>query len=306
MHLVRFSALGQPPTTGVLVDDVVHPLGMGFSELLSLHLVEIRELVEKAKDGLKVRVGDVKLLAPADGQTEIWAAGVTYQRSRDARVAESKSGDIYLRVYQSSRPELFFKSLAWKVVTDGEPVGIRTDSKLNVPEPELAVVVNAFGEIVGYTICNDVSSRDIEGENPLYLPQAKAYAGSCALGNLVRPSWEMTGAANLTIVVELRRQEQVIWSASTSTRFMIRTPIELTRQLLEFDQFPKGVILSTGTGVVPEMDVTMEEGDLVAIEIDEIGKLTNKVVSGKERFEFLVERLKGSLQSVGTQVVFTK
>ena len=145
------------------------------------------------------------LLPPIDGGTEVWAAGVTYARSRSAREEESSVSRVYELVYEADRPELFFKSVAWRVVTDGEPIGIRQDSDVNVPEAELALVVNAAGETVGYTVCNDVSSRSIEGENPLYLPQAKMYAGSCALASGIRPAWEVTDPGRLGIELEVSR-----------------------------------------------------------------------------------------------------
>jgi 2-dehydro-3-deoxy-D-arabinonate dehydratase len=289
MDLVRFSRDGTSSQAGVLVDDVVRPLHRQFSELMSLHLSDIQQLTER-RDEPSYPLADVRLLAPVDGLMEVWAAGVTYQRSRHARVAESKSGDIYLRVYESCRPELFFKALAWKVVTDGEPIGIRVDSRLNVPEPELALVVNAFGELVGYTICNDVSSRDIEGENPLYLPQAKVYAGSCALGSRVRPSWELQDVSDLRIAVEIRRGENIVWSGSTSTRLLVRKLSDLVSHLVEYDQFPWGFVLATGTGIAPEIGITMQAGDIVNISIEGVGELSNTVVEGKKDFQVLVQR----------------
>src|SRR5262249_39729510 len=148
-----------------------------------------------------VEPGAVELLAPVDGPIEVWAAGVTYLRSRDARIEESHEPDIYERVYLADRPELFFKSPAWRVRGPGSPVGIRADSSLDVPEPELALMVTASAEIVGYTICNDVSSRSIEGDNPLYVPQAKVYNGSCALGPSVLPAWDAPSSFDISLTV---------------------------------------------------------------------------------------------------------
>jgi 2-dehydro-3-deoxy-D-arabinonate dehydratase len=226
--------------------------------------------------------GEVVLLAPVDGRTEVWAAGVTYARSRAAREEESTVAGLYDRVYEADRPELFFKSVAWRVVTDGQPVAIREDSELNVPEAELALVVNAGGEIVGYGVCNDMSSRSIEGDNPLYLPQAKIYAGSCALAPGIRPAWEVPDPGRLGIEVTVTRQGAPAWAARTTTAAMVRTPGDLVAWLFAGQSFPAGVILSTGTGLVPEMDFTLRPGDVVRIVIDGVGTLTNPVRAGKE------------------------
>src|SRR3954447_24620879 len=159
-------------------DATVHPLPVPtVGALLALSADEFRAAID-ARDA--VPLADVRLLPPVDGLIEVWASGVTYRRSSDARQEESDVADVYARVYTADRPELFFKSPAWRVCGDGEPIGIRPDSQISVPEPELALVCNAAAEIVGVTICDDVSSRDIEGQNPLYLPQAKIYAGACA------------------------------------------------------------------------------------------------------------------------------
>ena len=164
----------------------------------------------------------VRLLAPVDGLTEVWAAGVTYRRSREARMEESEVSDVYDRVYNADRPELFFKAPAWRTCGDGDLVGVRADSAVDVPEPELALVVNTFGDVVGYSVCDDVSSRSIEGENPLYLPQAKIYAGSCALGPGIRPVWEVDDTAALTISITVRRSGVAVWQDSCSTATLHR------------------------------------------------------------------------------------
>ena len=229
-------------------------------------------------------VEEVVLLPPVDGRTEVWAAGVTYARSRAAREEESTVAGLYDRVYEAERPELFFKSVAWRVVTDGDPVAVREDSELNVPEAELALVVNAGGEIVGYGVCNDMSSRSIEGDNPLYLPQAKVYAGACALAPGIRPAWEVPDPGHLDIEVAVRRQGAVVWEAGTTTAAMVRTPEDLVAWLFAGQSFPAGVILSTGTGLVPEMDFTLHPGDVVQIVIDGVGTLTNPVRRGKGSF----------------------
>jgi 2-dehydro-3-deoxy-D-arabinonate dehydratase len=229
----------------------------------------------------------VIVLPPVDGRTEVWAAGVTYERSRSAREEESAVADVYRLVYEAERPELFFKSVAWRVVTDGEPVAIRADSALNVPEAELAVVANAHGEIVGYTVCNDMSSRSIEGENPLYLPQAKIYAGSCALATGIRPAWEVPDLGDLGISLTVTRDGTVAWHAETSTSALYRSPVDLVDWLFAEQSFPAGVILSTGTGIVPEMSFTLQPGDVVRIEIDQVGILANRVAADTDSFSWL-------------------
>jgi 2-dehydro-3-deoxy-D-arabinonate dehydratase len=223
--------------------------------------------------------GPVHLLAPVDGATEVWAAGVTYRRSRDARMEEAQEADPYDRVYVADRPELFFKSVAWRVRGPHETIAVRADSTMDVPEPELAVVVTASGEIAGYTVCNDMTSRSIEGENPLYLPQAKTYAGACALGPgiLVEPEPRV-----FAIEAEVRRDGATVWSGRTSTDEMVRTLPELVGWLLAGQDFPAGAVLSTGTGLVPELGFTVEAGDTVRVHIDGIGTLANPVVRGKE------------------------
>ena len=185
MEIVRYVEPGGAPQVGVRSAGRVAPLrGGSVAELLREPLDALRERL--VPDGPEIDAAEVIFLPPIDGRTEVWAAGVTYERSRTGRVEESTQASIYEKVYDAERPEIFLKSVAWRVVTDGEPVALRTDSVLDVPEPELAVVANRLGEIVGYTICNDMSSRSLEGENPLYLPQAKIYRGSCALAAGIR------------------------------------------------------------------------------------------------------------------------
>jgi 2-dehydro-3-deoxy-D-arabinonate dehydratase len=218
------------------------------------------------------------VLAPVVGQ-EVWAAGVTYYRSRDARMEESKEaggGNFYDRVYSAERPELFFKATGFRVVRSGGAVRIRSDAKWSVPEPELTLLINPSGTIVGYTIGNDMSSRDIEGENPLYLPQAKIYDGSCALGPCVLLSAEpMTKVT--TITLEITRQEKPVYSGSTTLAELKREPQQLAEYLFRDNSFPQGVFLMTGTGVVPADDFTLSRGDLIRIHIDGIGTLENYV-----------------------------
>ena len=221
---------------------------------------------------------DAALLAPISGQ-EVWAAGVTYYRSRGARMEESKDaggGNFYDRVYSAERPELFFKSTASRTVGTGGKVRIRGDAHWSVPEPELTLVVSPGGRIVGYTIGNDMSSRDIEGENPLYLPQAKVYNGSCALGPGILVS--ASPLANSTeIVVEIRRHDRVEFAGAVELTELKRDPKTLVEYLLRDNSFPSGVFLMTGTGIVPPSTFTLASGDRIRITIEPIGTLENEV-----------------------------
>jgi 2-dehydro-3-deoxy-D-arabinonate dehydratase len=226
-----------------------------------------------------LRVADVKLLAPVERQ-EVWAAGVTYLRSKKARMEESNfSATAYDRVYEADRPELFFKSMPDKIAGPGEEIGIRKDGKWNVPEPELALVLNAKGTIVGYTIGNDMSSRDIEGENLLYLPQAKVYKRSCALGPVIVTGVTEDEARTWTIRLEIRRDRKTIFEGTTSVSNIRRRFQELADYLFRSQEFPHGAILLTGTGIVPPDDFTLRAGDDVKIEISGIGALENRVVT---------------------------
>lgn len=287
MHLVRYRLPGGQPQAGVRTGDTVAPvLGVtGLAELLRLTVDELRGAVGKLGDDLPVQ--DVQLLPPLDGRGEVWCAGVTYERSRGARMEESSQQDVYDRVYSAPRPELFLKSPAWRLVTDGEAIGIRADSGHDVPEPELAVVANAHGEIVGFTICNDVSSRSIEGENPLYIPQAKVFAGGCALATGIRPAWEVANPKDLTIDLVIRRGADEVFTGTTSTQKLVRELQDLIDVLFAPNDFPDGVILATGTGIVPELDFALQAGDVVDIAIGEVGTLTNTVAVGRDPFAYL-------------------
>jgi len=248
------------------------------AELLTLEKSTLLSKISEALQSSET-VEVARLLPPVDALTEVWAAGVTYKRSRAAREEESDQPDVYSRVYDADRPELFFKSVAWRVVGTGEPIGVRSDSAINAPEPEIALVCNSFGEIVGVTICNDVSSRSIEGENPLYLPQAKVYAGSCALGPGFVPIDQIPDIYNLEISVAVKRDGEVIWDGVTSTKEMHRTFEDLVKYLFLQMTFPQGVILSTGTGLVPSMSFNLSTEDEVTVGIERIGTLFNKVTS---------------------------
>jgi len=221
---------------------------------------------------------DTDLLPPIE-QQEGWAAGVTYFRSRTARMEESKASagsGFYDLVYNAERPELFFKAAAWRVVGPGGTVRLRGDARWNVPEPELALLISPKGRILGYTIGNDMSSRDIEGENPLYLPQAKVYDGSCALGPCILIQREPL-ASSSGIHLEIRRRGAVAFRASTTLAEMKRDLQTLVDYLYKETSFPNGAVLLTGTGVVPPDDFTLQSGDDIAISLDEVGTLRNTV-----------------------------
>lgn len=216
---------------------------------------------------------------PLEAQ-EVWAAGVTYLRSREARMEESeREADIYDRVYRAERPELFFKATKHRVVGHGGKVRIRADSRWNVPEAELALAVNAEGRVFGYTIGNDMSSRSIEGDNPLYLPQAKIYDGSCALGPCLM-LMEGALAQSTQILLRIARDGDEVFCGSTRLSQMKRTAEELVGYLFRDNTFPDGCYLLTGTGIVPENDFTLAPGDEIAITIEPIGTLGNKVALG--------------------------
>jgi 2-dehydro-3-deoxy-D-arabinonate dehydratase len=221
---------------------------------------------------------DVEVLPPI-GTQEVWAAGVTYFRSRTARMEESKDaggGTFYDRVYEADRPELFFKASSWRVRGPRAGIRIRRDARWNVPEPELALVVNARGEIIGYTIGNDVSSRDIEGENPLYLPQAKVYDGSCALGPGIYVTKDALPSST-AIEIRITRGHDVVFQGNTTLSQMRRKPEELVEYLYRETSFPTGCILLTGTGIIPPDEFTLQSDDLVEITIEPIGTLSNTV-----------------------------
>jgi 2-dehydro-3-deoxy-D-arabinonate dehydratase len=214
---------------------------------------------------------------------EVWAAGVTYQRSRDARVEESaSSGDHYERLYDAERPELFLKATGPRIVGPEERIGLRSDSAWQVPEPELALLLGTAGQILGYTLGNDLSSRDIEGENPLYLPQAKIFAASCALGPIVVSAAAIPDAYNLRIELTIRRAGAVLWQGETSTA-QFNTRLERLIEHLRRDNWVgPGTVLLTGTGIVPDDEITLEPGDVVEIACAEIGTLRNTCAAAAE------------------------
>jgi 2-dehydro-3-deoxy-D-arabinonate dehydratase len=225
-------------------------------------------------------LANVELLAPIDHQ-EVWAAGVTYKRSRTARMEESETAaSCYDRVYASPRPELFFKATPHRVSGPNQPLRIRVDSNWNVPEPELALVLNSRMELVGYTIGNDMSSRDIEGDNPLYLPQAKVYNQCCGLGPYITLFRDMPPVADIGIHMTIYRGNAKAFEGQTNAGQMARTFENLIGWLKRDQSFPNGCFLLTGTGIVPDASFTLHAGDVVEIAIDGIGVLKNPVVQG--------------------------
>ncbi len=246
------------------LDERYLPQDFTLQWLLEVPAADTRSLLERQALG---DAADDVLLPPVEPGHEIWASGVTYLQSKDAREVESSDADAYDRVYVAERPELFFKALGWRAVGHGDTVRVREDSHWNVPEPELVLIVNSRMEVVGYTAGNDVSSRDIEGENPLYLPQAKVYDGSCSLG----PGIVLSGPdANLRITMEIRRTGETVFEGEVDTSQMKRSPEELAEYLGRELAFPAGAFLMTGTGIVPEDDFTLEVGDVVGISVGDI------------------------------------
>jgi 2-dehydro-3-deoxy-D-arabinonate dehydratase len=248
------------------------------TELLSDDHLVTRLTARSGQAEAAVPLESVRLLAPIDAH-EVWGAGVTYERSKLARQDESEQGaSFYDLVYRAPRPELFFKATPSRVVGPGEPIRVRRDTLWCVPEPELALVLTPSLRLAGFTIGNDVSARDIEGENPLYLPQAKIYAASCALGPVVTLAPAMPPVESLTIRLEIDRAEITVFEGSTSVGRMARPLAELIDWLGRDNLFPDGVILLTGTGIVPPDDFSLQPGDVVRITIDGIGTLTNPVI----------------------------
>lgn len=282
MNVCRFKKQHGEICVGLVTDDSavldLTPAGITRLQPLLESGDPVARLNEIARASLpRIELTEVQLCAPVE-QQEVWAAGVTYLRSKTARMEESDfSATAYDRVYAAERPEIFFKSLAEKVVATGEPVGIRRDAKWSVPEPELALVLNSRGKVVGYTIGNDMSSRDIEGENLLYLPQAKIYNGSCALGPCITLGATEAAAREWKIRIEIRRGGQAVFSGETSVGQIKRRFDELAEFLFRSQNFPHGAVLLTGTGIVPPDNFTLQEKDVVNIEISGIGSLQNSV-----------------------------
>jgi 2-dehydro-3-deoxy-D-arabinonate dehydratase len=282
MKLCRFKNKTQDVRIGLVADNstLLDLTPAGITQMFPLLENDdaVAQLNPLAKQNLpRVALSEIQLLPPVERQ-EVWAAGVTYLRSKTARMEESDfSATAYDKVYAAERPELFFKSLAEKVVGTGEPVGIRRDAKWNVPEPELALVMNSQGKIVGHTVGNDMSSRDIEGENLLYLPQAKVYDRSCALGPWIVLGTPEAAAREWRISIQIRRAGQTVFTGETSVGQIKRRFDELAGFLFRSQSFPHGAVMLTGTGIVPPDTFTLEEGDEIGIEITGIGLLRNPV-----------------------------
>ncbi len=283
MKLCRFLTLQRETRVGLLTAEkqVLDLSEVGVNNLTSLLEAEnpLEQLEAFSQQSLaRFSLNQIQLLSPVEHQ-EVWAAGVTYLRSKTARMEESNfSANAYDRVYSASRPEIFFKSLPEKVVGPSEPVGIRTDAQWNVPEPELALVINSKGAIVGYTIGNDMSSRDIEGENLLYLPQAKIYHRSCAIGPCIVVGSTETVARTWIITLQIYRGGKIVFEGQTTVNQIKRSFEELTSYLYRSQTFPHGAVLLTGTGIVPGDDFTLRPDDTVRIEVNGIGVLENTVI----------------------------
>jgi len=285
MKLCRFT-----PARSVDVRVGLIPDGRTLVDLTGAGVHRMKDLLERADlageltrlsaAGLTTHALDsVRLLTPVESQ-EVWAAGVTYLRSREARMVESEfSASAYDRVYDAERPEIFFKSLPDKVVSPGDSVGIRRDARWNVPEPELALAINSAGAIVGFTIGNDMSSRDIEGENLLYLPQAKIYTRSCAVGPWIVVGPTEDEARQWTIQLEIRRGAETVFAGATRADQIKRRFAELVEYLFRSQAFPNGAVLLTGAGIVPPDSFTLEAHDAVRITISGIGTLENSVAT---------------------------
>ncbi len=286
MHLVHIAQDSNDadarfsPRLAVLVEDsvayVTNPADPAeHADLFKMSLEDLRTWCTHAVEhGERVPLADVQTV-PAPPRM-IWAAGVTYKRSQEARMEESSQADVYDRVYDAPRPELFLKC-ATVASSNGDPITIRSDSNWDVPEPELTLVINNQKEIVAFAVGNDVSSRDIEGENPLYLPQAKMWNGSASLGSVFRLNTEGFDARSLEITLEIRRGENIAFQGETNTSQLHRTFGDLVYWLHRGQDFPLGAYLMTGTGIVPPDDFTLAAGDEVTITIAQVGQLTNRV-----------------------------
>jgi 2-dehydro-3-deoxy-D-arabinonate dehydratase len=284
MKLAKFLLPSGDPGVGSVEGDVLTPLDLSrqfrslFEILESDNPLEAADFLAKSKN--KVALSSVSLLSPIDHQ-EVWAAGVTYKRSRTARMEESTSAaSCYDLVYASPRPELFFKASPHRVSGPGQPLRIRADSDWNVPEPEMTLVINSELKLVGFTIGNDMSSRDIEGDNPLYLPQAKVYNQCCGLGPWITLPQGMPAREETGIRLVIRREDEIAFEGSTSVGQMARSFENLIGWLVRDNSFPTGAFLLTGTGIVPDSNFTLMPEDVVEISIDGIGTLSNPIVQG--------------------------
>ena len=275
MYLSRITHNGVPR---LKLNNTLLPETHTLSSLLQLEQTTLLELVASIEQSASEEDATLEVLVPVDAQHEIWASGVTYLRSRDARKLESQVADVYERVYDAQRPELFFKAIGWRAVGSNAHVRIRNDSNWDVPEAEVCLVINAHQQIVGYCAGNDMSSRQIEGENPLYLPQAKMYDGACALGpgiKLITP--DDSGLNTLPVSVTITREQREVFHDETNTSTMKRSFDELVAYLFREMQFPQGVFLMTGTGIVPPESFSLRSGDEIVIRVGDL-RLVNTVM----------------------------
>jgi 2-dehydro-3-deoxy-D-arabinonate dehydratase len=277
--LVRFRDRDGRIGVGVRSGDHIHPVAAeSIAQLLTYRADRLRAAVESALAApALISADEVSFLAPVDGRTEVWGAGVTYLRSRAARAEESSYERVYVEVYEAERPELFFKAQSWQVLTNGDVAGIRADCSDSVAEPELALVVNAHAEIVGALVCNDLTARGIEAINPIYLPQAKLFTGSCAVSSTIVPWWLLRHPEDLAITMTVERAGSVAFSGECRTASMTRSYSELIEWLFKGLRFLDGAILSTGTGIVPELGDGLCSGDIVTITVEQVGTLVNPI-----------------------------
>lgn len=286
MKIIRFKQKNEKPQLAVVLEDEkVYPLQDGSFQMVMEKAAEenmtCSEYVMETIRGvapIDQQLSQLALLAPLIPE-ETWAAGVTYLKSKEARNREAKieKDSYYDKVYDAKRPEIFLKSTARRIVGPDEPVGIRTDSNWQIPEPELALVIREDGEIVGYTIGNDMSSRDIEGENPLYLPQAKMWKNSCSIGPAILLADTIDDPYDLNIECRIKRDGKWVFKGSANTSMLKRRYEELVDFLIHDNDIVSGTTLLTGTCIVPDDSFTLEEGDEIEIEIDQIGILRNPV-----------------------------
>ena len=287
MKLAKYRLPSGQTGVGRVEGDQLLPFDLSSGQYRSLfEILEAdnpNETAEFLTDGNeRIPLEQLTLLPPID-QQEVWAAGVTYKRSKTARMEESTAAaSCYDRVYASPRPELFFKASPHRVAGHGQPLRIRTDSNWNVPEPELTLVLSSKLQLVGFTVGNDMSSRDIEGDNPLYLPQAKCYNQSCGLGPWITLPVGMPPRSEIGIRLVIHRAGKIVYDGRTSVEQMARTFENLIGWLGRDNSFPTGAFLLTGTGIVPETSFTLDHGDIVEIKIDGIGTLLNPIIQGNK------------------------
>ncbi|MBL8819564.1 MAG: fumarylacetoacetate hydrolase family protein [Planctomyces sp.] len=289
MRLANIRLADGTPAVAAYHDDAVQPLDLtqvencnSLSDILNSHDPAGLARFLLRPNAPLVSLKEVTVLSPVD-QQEIWAAGVTYKRSQVARMEESESAaSHYDKVYTADRPELFFKATGSRVSGPGQQLRVRWDSQWSVPEPEFTLVINPTGKIVGYTIGNDMSARDIEGENPLYLPQAKVYSQCAGLGPCVLLAEEPLVPDAVDISLQIVRNGNQVFNGATKLSQMARQLEDLVGWLYRENEFPKGAFLMTGTGVVPQDNFSLENGDFVAISISGIGKLENPIVKDRK------------------------